>query len=185
MEQGYPLDQRRRLQVLYSTERIQSEVTRVAEEINAACQERELLAVIVLKGALFFAADLLRHLRVPVRIGFVKLASYEGTQSTGKVLLKTDLEIETAGKDVLIIEDIVDTGRTLDFLVRLLRERGARSVSVCTMVDKSSHRVVEVDVDYVGISCAGGYLVGYGLDLDERFRELPAIYKVVENESED
>jgi hypoxanthine phosphoribosyltransferase len=180
MEQGYPLDQRRCLQVLYSTERIQSEVSRVAEEINAAFGDRELLVVVILKGALFFASDLLRHLQVPIRIDFIQLGSYDGTRSTGKVLLKKDLETDVAGRDLLVIEDILDTGRTLQFLIELLRGRGARSLSVCTLIDKRAHRVVDVEADYVGISCSDGFLVGYGLDLDERFRELPEIYKVVD-----
>jgi hypoxanthine phosphoribosyltransferase len=181
MEQAYRLDQRRYLQVLYSTERIQSEVARLAKEINAAYQDRELLVVVILNGALFFAADLLRALRVPIQMDFVKLSSYQGTQSTGKVLIKKDLEAEVAGRDVLVVEDIVDTGVTLSFLTDILRRRGAKSLSVCTLIDKTAHRVADVTVDFAGISCAGGFLVGYGLDLDERFRELPAIYQVVEN----
>lgn len=181
MGQAYRLDQGLNLQVLYSKERIDAEVVRLAAEIGAAYADKELLVVIVLKGAFFFAADLLRALRLPVEIDFVKLSSYVGTQSTEKVTLKKDLETDVAGRHVLVVEDIVDTGLTLTFLMDLLRQRGAKSLGVCTLVDKRQRRLADITPDYIGISCAGGFLVGYGLDLDERMRELPAIYEIVEN----
>lgn len=185
MGQVYQLDQQHHLCVLYTSERIQSEVARLAEEINAAYRERELLVVVVLKGAFFFAADLLRALQVPIEVDFVQLSSYEGTQSTGKVLVQKDVEAKLAGRDVLVVEDIVDTGRSLALLVDLLRQREARSVKVCALIDKTKHRIADIAPDYTGISCAGGFLVGYGLDLDERYRELPSIYEVVEKSTED
>ncbi|HBG05784.1 MAG: hypoxanthine phosphoribosyltransferase [Geobacteraceae bacterium GWC2_58_44] len=181
MEQAYLSDQGLNLRVLYSRERIEAEVSRLAAEIADAYAGRELLVVIVLKGALFFAADLLRAMRVPVEMDFLKLSSYHGTQSTGKVLIEQDLVTDVAGRDVLVIEDIVDTGLTLSFLLDLLRQRGARSLGVCTLIDKRQRRQLEVTPDYIGISCADGFLVGYGLDLDERMRELPEIYQIIEN----
>ena len=184
MEQVYQLAQGRRLRVLYPRERIDAEISRLAVEINAAYAGELLLVVVVLKGALFFAADLLRALRIPVEMDFVKLSSYQGTQSTGKVLLQKDLDVDVAGRNVLIVEDIVDTGLTLAFLKGILLQRGAKRLGVCTLIDKQQHRRVELTPEFTGISCCGGFLVGYGLDLDERMRELPAIYEVIENNTE-
>lgn len=180
-KQAYTLGPGKSLRVLYSGDRIGAEVSRLADEISAAYAGRELLVVVVLKGAFYFAADLLRALRVPVRVDFMTLSSYDGTRSTGNVTVKKDLETDVAGKDVLVVEDIVDTGLTLSFLMELLRLRGAGSLAVCTLIDKKEHRLADMTPDYVGISCAGGFLVGYGLDLDERMRELSAIYEVIEN----
>ncbi|MCM0082212.1 hypoxanthine phosphoribosyltransferase [Geomonas sp. Red32] len=173
--QGYPL------QLLYSPERIQTEIARLAKEINASYEGRELLVIVVLKGALFFAADLLRLVTVPVRMDLVKLSSYAGTESCGTVRLTKDLEFEVAGKDVLVVEDIVDTGLTLVYLLDLLKQRGAGTLRVCTLIDKTERRQAEVTADFVGFHCQGGFLVGYGLDLDERMRELPAIYQMIQD----
>ena len=179
--QTYGLDRDLNLQIRFSKGRIETEVLRLAAEINAAYAGRELLVVVVLKGAFFFAADLVRALRVPVQIDFLKLSSYDGTRSTGQVQIKKDLDAEVAGRDVLVVEDIIDTGLTISFLIDLLRQRGAKSLGVCTLVDKKRHRRAEITPDYVGIACDDGFLVGYGLDLDERMRELPEIYEIVEN----
>src|SRR5512133_3865030 len=135
MENAYWLEQGFKLQELYSKKRIEAEVSRLAEEISAAYAGEELLVVVVLKGALFFAADLVRALRVPVQMDFVKLSSYAGTESTGSVQIKKDLDTDVAGKHLLVVEDIVDTGLTLTFLLDLLRQRGAKSLSVCTLID--------------------------------------------------
>ena len=174
-------DQGLNLRVLYSQERIDAEVHRLAAEINAAYVDRELLVVVVLKGAFFFAADLTRLLRIPVEVDFLALSSYDGTRSSGTVLIKKDLDADVAGRHVLVVEDIIDTGLTLSFLVDMLRQRGAKSLSVCTLIDKIERRRVDITPDYVGITCADGFLVGYGLDLDQRMRELPAIYEIIEN----
>jgi hypoxanthine phosphoribosyltransferase len=180
-QQAYKLQQGFDLRLAYSQERIAAEVARLAAEINAAYAGRELLIVVVMKGAFFFAADLMRALRIPVEMDFLSLSSYDGTRSTGKVTIKKDLEADVAGRDVLVVEDIIDTGLTLTFLMDLLRQRGAKSLALCTLINKKEHRQAEIAADYVGIPCAGGFLVGYGLDLDERLRELSAIYEVIEN----
>jgi hypoxanthine phosphoribosyltransferase len=181
MERTYWMEQGFNLQELYSKNRIASEITRLAAEISADYAGEQLLVVTVLNGAVFFAADLVRALRVPVEMDFVKLSSYEGTETTGKVLIKKDLENSVAGRHVLVVEDIVDTGLTLTFLLELLQQRGAKSLKVCTLIDKTERREAEITPDYVGICCEGGFLVGYGLDLDERMRELSAIYEIIQN----
>lgn len=181
MERTYWLEQGFDLQELYSRKRIETEVSRLAGEISAAYAGENLLVVVVLNGAVFFATDLVRALRVPVQMDFVKLSSYAGTQTTGTVLIKKDLEASVAGRHVLVVEDIVDTGLTLTFLMDLLQQRGAKSLRVCTLIDKTERRLAKITPDYVGIACSGGFLVGYGLDLDERMRELSAIYQIIQN----
>ena len=181
MERTYWLEQGFNLKELYSRERIETEVSRLAGEISAAYAGEQLLVVVVLNGALFFAADLVRALRVPIELDFVKLSSYTGTRTTGNVLIKKDLETSVAGRHVLVVEDIVDTGLTLTFLLDQLRGRGAKSLRVCALIDKKERRRAVISPDYVGITCAGGFLVGYGLDLDERMRELSAIYEIIQN----
>jgi len=181
MEATYWLEQGFDLRELYSRKRIETEVARLAGEISAAYAGEQLLVVVVLNGAVFFATDLVRALAVPVQLDFVKLSSYAGTQTSGSVLVKKDLETNVADRHVLVVEDIVDTGLTLTFLLDLLQQRGAKSLRVCTLIDKTERRQADITPDYVGIACAGGFLVGYGLDLDERMRELSAIYEIIQN----
>jgi hypoxanthine phosphoribosyltransferase len=152
----------------------------VADEISCFYADQELLLVVVLKGAFVFAADLVRCLRLPIEIDFVKLSSYSGVESTGRVEITKDTETVIAGKNVLVVEDIVDTGITLDFLLRHLAGQGPKSLKVCTLIDKRERRRIAVTVDYAGIVCNRGFLIGYGLDVDERCRELEAIYEVAD-----
>ncbi|GFO57701.1 hypoxanthine phosphoribosyltransferase [Geomonas silvestris] len=183
MERAYWLEQGFNLKEVYSKDRIAAEIERLGQEISAAYAGERLLVVVVLNGAVFFAADLVRALRVPVEMDFVKLSSYAGTETTGTVRVKKDLEQSVAGRHVLVVEDIVDTGLTLTYLLDLLKERGAKSLKVCTLIDKNERRLAEITPDFVGIDCPGGFLVGYGLDLDERMRELSAIYEIIQTPS--
>lgn len=171
------------LSLLYSEERIAVEVQRLADEISADYAGEELLLIVVLKGAFIFAADLARRIRLPLAVDFVKLSSYRGTETTGEVSLTRDAETSLAGRNVLVVEDIVDTGLSLSFLLENFRRRGPKSLRVCTLIDKQGRRRAEVTSHYTGIVCADGFLVGYGLDLDERCRELPAIYEIATNSS--
>ena len=168
------------LRLVYSKEEITAAVRRVADEISRDYEGQELLLVVVLKGAFIFAADLARMLRLPVEIAFTRLASYSGIESTGRVKITMDVESVVAGRNILVVEDIIDTGITLDYLLRNLAERGAKSLKVCTLIDKRERRRIAVAADYAGIVCNGGFLVGYGLDLDENGRELEAIYEVAD-----
>jgi hypoxanthine phosphoribosyltransferase len=168
------------LRLVYSKEEISAAVQRVADEISRDYEGQELLLVVVLKGAFIFAADLARMLRLPVEIAFTRLASYSGIESTGRVKITMDVESVVAGRNILVVEDIIDTGITLDYLLRNLAERGPKSLKVCTLIDKRERRRIAVAADYAGIVCNGGFLVGYGLDLDENGRELEAIYEVAD-----
>jgi hypoxanthine phosphoribosyltransferase len=165
--------------LLYSRQEIAAQVARLGAEISRDYQGRELLMVGVLKGSFLFFADLVRTIEVPLVVDFVRLASYGSeTQSSGIVELRKDLELPIAGRDVLIVEDIVDSGLTLESLYHLLEMRKPRSLRICTLIDKRSRREADIEPDYVGIALDDGFIVGYGLDFDERHRNLSDIYLV-------
>ena len=166
---------------LISKAEIARRVTELAEAIGRDYAGRDLVMVGVLKGAFIFMADLIRCLSIPCRVDFVRLASYgSGTESTGKVVLTKDIDTSIRGKDVLIVEDIIDTGHTLSYLVDWLNERGPRTLKVCAFLDKKERRKVPFEADYTGFSIEDGFVVGYGLDLNEMSRFLPDIWVVRE-----
>jgi hypoxanthine phosphoribosyltransferase len=171
------------LQLVYSKEQITAAVQDLADAISNDYAGQELVLVVVLKGAFFFAADLSRRLHLPLEIDFVKLASYRGRETTGRVKIIKDIDSIIAGRNVLVVEDIIDTGITLDFLLRHLAGRGPKSLKVCTLIDKRQRRRIDVAADYTGLFCDRGFLVGYGLDMDESNRELEAIYEVADSPS--
>lgn len=166
-----------KLSLLYSQQRIANEVSRLADEINRDYAGGNLLVVGVLKGSFLFIADLVRQLTLDVTVDFMRLASYgSDTQSSGIVELRKDIELPVQGKDLLIVEDIVDSGLTLDTLYAKLMQKRPRSLKVCTLVEKKGHREGTIQADYVGITMDTGFIVGYGLDLNEQYRHLPDIY---------
>lgn len=165
------------LQLLYSKDYIARQVQRLGQEISQDYGNSELLLVAVLKGAVLFVADLAREIQSPVSIDFVRLSSYGAkTQSSGTVEFRKDLEMSIQGRDVLIVEDIIDSGLTLAALHRQLLQRQPKSLKICTLIDKRIRRETPVEADYIGISMDDGFIVGYGLDYDERYRNLPDIY---------
>lgn len=171
---------RETLEPVLTPERIRARVAELAAEIGRDHQGRELLLVGILKGAFIFLSDLARALPAPCRIDFVRLASYGASdQSSGRIELKSPCTFDPAGKTVLVVEDIVDTGLTLDWFLRWLKEQGAAAVKTCALVDKPERRQVPLFLDYVGFQIPRGFLVGYGLDYAERYRSLPGIYEVV------
>jgi hypoxanthine phosphoribosyltransferase len=164
------------LEVLFPKRIIEARVRELAGQISRDYAGRELLIVGVLNGAFIFMADLIRSLAIPCRVDFVRLASYGScTVSSGEVRIAKDLETPIAGRDVLIVEDIVDTGLTLSRLVDLLRERRPESLRVCSLLDKAERRLVPFTADYVGFSIPDHFVVGYGLDYNEKFRFLPDV----------
>ena len=166
-----------KLSLLYTQERIAAEVSRLAKEINLDYAEREILVVGILKGSFLFIADLVRQITVPLTIDFMRLASYgTETQSSGIVELRKDIELPVQGKDLLIIEDIVDSGLTLDTLYTKLMLKNPRSLRICTLIEKTCNREGSTKPDYVGITMESGFVVGYGLDFNEQYRQLPDIY---------
>lgn len=163
-------------EILFPKEVINRRVGELAGQISRDYDGRELLLVGILKGAFIFMADLIRGISVPCRVDFIRLASYGGSsQSSGKVRITKDLETPIAGRDVLIVEDIIDTGFTLSYLAKVLREREPASLRVCAFLDKKERRQVPFEADYVGFTIPDGFVVGYGLDFNENFRFLPDV----------
>ena len=165
--------------LLYPRAEIAARVAALAEAIDRDYAGRELLLVGVLKGSFLFVADLARAVSTPAAVDFVRIASYGSeTRSSGIVEIRKDLEAPIRGRQVLIVEDIVDSGYTLETLCNLLLLREPASLRVCALIDKQAQRATEVPVDYVGFTLDEGFVVGYGLDYDERFRGLPDIYLI-------
>jgi hypoxanthine phosphoribosyltransferase len=161
---------------LLSERQIAERVAELAARISADYAGRQPLLVGVLKGAWVFMADLVRHLTIPVHCDFVKLSSYGGgTTSTGQVQLHLDLSLPAEGQDILIVEDIVDSGTCAVWLLDHFRRKRPASIRLCALLDKPSRRVVAVQPDYVGFEIANHFVVGYGVDWNERYRELPYI----------
>jgi hypoxanthine phosphoribosyltransferase len=167
------------LKLLFSRKEITETVAKLARQISADYADKKLVLVGVLKGAFVFLADLARELTIPAAIEFVRIASYGARkESSGEIQIKKDVETPLEGKDVLIIEDIVDTGLSLKFLVEHLRTHHPASLKICALVDKKARREVEIKVDYTGFAMADGFIVGYGIDFNEQYRALPEIFVV-------
>jgi hypoxanthine phosphoribosyltransferase len=162
--------------VLISEAELQRRIGELAAQIDrdyAGCER--LICVGVLKGSVFFLVDLLKRVNVPLAVDFFQTASYGASTSPGEVRIRKDIDLSIRGADVLLIEDIVDTGYTLRTILDLLRFRGARSVRLCALLDKAAAREVEVPIDYLGFKIDNVFVVGYGLDFDERYRNLPYV----------
>jgi hypoxanthine phosphoribosyltransferase len=159
---------------------IENAVITLAGKISSDYHKRELVLIAVLKGAFIFLSDLVRHLTIPAKIDFVRLSSYgSNTSSSKKVRLTKEIEIDIKGKDVLIVEDIVDTGFSLQFLIDYLKDKEPRSIKICTFIDKHERREVNFNIDYIGHTVSKGFLVGYGLDYAEDYRNLPEVYHLI------
>jgi len=168
-----------RLNPLLSQKQIASIVKGLADQISKDYSGRELVLVCILKGAFMFLSDLIRHLQTSVQIDFVRLASYgAGMKTSGRIEITKDIEIPIEGKDVLVIEDMIDSGRTLQFLKDRLSQSNPRSVKICALLDKKARREVEIEADYLGKEVDDVFVVGYGIDFNETYRNLPEIYYV-------
>lgn len=164
------------LEPLFSVEQIQARVGELGSEIARDYAGRNLLLVAVLKGACVFVSDLIRAIDMPLSIEFIAISSYgSATRTSGEVRLVKDLEVGIEGRDILVVEDIVDSGITLSYLLANLRARGAASVKLAAMLDKYERREREVPIDYLGFKIPDAFVVGYGLDFAERYRNLPYV----------
>ena len=168
--------------LIISREAIASRVKELAAQISRDYADKNPLLVGILKGAFIFLADLTRALDFPVQVDFVRLRSYgAGTKTSGEVHISKDVELPIEGRHVLVVEDIVDVGLTLDFLLGHLASYQPASLKICCLIDKKERRQVEVPLDYIGFTIEKGFLVGYGLDSGEKFRTLPDVYEIVES----
>ncbi len=161
--------------VLVSEEEIKEICRRLGKEISKDYEDKKLLLVSVLKGSVPFMADLMRSITCDLRIDFMAVSSYSGTKTTGCVSFKKDLDINPAGYDILIVEDILDSGLTLAYLKQLLLDRNANSIKICTFLDKKANRKADINADYVGKEIPDEFVIGYGLDYDEKYRNLPFV----------
>jgi len=161
---------------LIGADTLQRRVVELAVAIGEVYAGRELLLLVVLKGAVPFAADLMRHLEGDLRVDFVRAKSYQGSHSSGSIQITHMPEEPLAGRHVLVIEDILDTGLTAAAIMACLREQGPASLALCTLLDKPTRRTTEIKADFVGFTIDNQFVVGYGLDYNERFRQLPAVY---------
>ena len=163
-------------EILIEEEPLQRRIAELGAEISSDYEGRDLLLVGVLKGAVFFLADLMRHLRVPCEIDFMAISSYgASTDSSGVVRILKDLDINIEGRHVLVVEDIIDSGLTLSYLVRNLEAREPASLEVCALLTKPDRREIDVAVRYTGFEIPNRFVIGYGLDFAERYRNLPYV----------
>ena len=165
-----------RIEVLLSEEEVNARIREMGEQISKDYAGKNIHLICILKGASFFMCELAKRIDIPVSIDFMSVSSYgESTESSGVFKIKKDLEEPLEGKHVLIVEDIVDTGKTLQYLMGLMKERGAEDVKLCALLDKPDRRLVDVKADYTGFQIPDEFVVGYGLDYAQRHRNLPYI----------
>ncbi len=164
-------------EILIPREDIQKRVKELAGRISSDYEGREPVLIGILNGVIFFFADLIREISIPTKMDFIRASSYgSGNESSGTVRLTKDVELSVQGKPVIVVDDIVDTGLTLTHIVKGLKDKGAESVKICTLIDKSERRSCSVRIDYSGFRIKEGFIVGYGLDYDEEYRYFTDIY---------
>jgi len=164
------------VRILLKEEEVDKRIAEVAAMINRDYAGKEVHLICILKGGVFFTCELAKRLTVPVSMDFMSVSSYgSGTESSGVVRIVKDLDESIAGKNVLIVEDIIDSGRTLAYLIEILKQRNPESIHLCTLLDKPERRKVDIHADYVGAQVPDEFIVGYGLDYAEKYRNLPYI----------
>ena len=166
--------------ILLSEEAIQKRVKELGEEITRDYADKKPVVICMLKGAVYFFADLTKNIKLPLMLDFARLSSYRSGTTSGQMELIYDITAEIEGRDVILVEDIVDSGKTLAYFIELLKKRHPASVKVCAFLDKKERREVEIKADYVGFDIPFGFVIGYGLDYAEKYRELPFLAEIVE-----
>ena len=165
-----------RIEEMISEEKVTARIREIGAQISKDYAGEKVHLICILKGASFFACELAKRITIPVTIDFMSCSSYGGsTTSTGVVKIVKDLDEPIAGENVIVVEDIVDTGRTLSYLIDMLKDRGPKSLKLCALLDKPERRVVEIEADYTGFRVPDEFVVGYGLDYDQKYRNLPYI----------
>lgn len=163
------------IKTLIDEKLIQARVKEIAREIENKYKDEDIILVCILKGSVMFFTELAKNIRNNVQLEFIEVSSYSGTESTGKIILKKDMGQDIEGKNVIIVEDIVDTGRTLKYLKELLEKRKPKKLETATLLNKQARRFVDVDVEYIGFEIEDKFVLGYGLDYDQNYRNLPYV----------
>ncbi len=163
------------LEVLIDEEKLSKRVEEIANQIEMDYQNEDIVLLCILKGSIFFFTDLAKKINKDVFLDFIQVSSYEGTKSSGKINLRLDVRDSLERKNVIIVEDIIDTGRTLKYLLDHIKSLNPKSIKLCTLLDKPEKRIEDIKVDYVGFQIPDEFIVGYGLDCDEKYRNLPYI----------
>jgi len=161
--------------VLISKEELEKRIEELAKQIDQDYLGREITIVCVMRGAVFFTVELTLKMKTKLKYEFITISSYEGTDKVGESILSTDFREDIEGKDVLIVEDIIDTGRSMKYLLEHLKSKNPRTLKVCALANKSSRREVEVPIDYIGFEVPNKYIVGFGFDIDNNYRNLPYV----------
>ncbi len=170
-----------KVKVMISEEELARKADELAERINRDYEGESVIVVGVLKGSFMFLSDIVRRIKLPTEVYFIEASSYgAGTKTTGVVKISKDVERDLQGENVIIVEDIIDTGITMERVMEMLRSRGAKSVKLCSCLSKPERRLVDINIDYLGFEVPDKFVIGYGLDVDEQYRNLPYI-GVVEN----
>ena len=165
----------KKIKVLISSSKIKNKVNKIAQQINKDFKNKKLVVVSVLSGSVVFCSDIIRKLNVDFEIDFVRVSSYKGKKSSGKIKFLSDTAIDIKGKDILLVEDICDSGRTLSYVKDLFIKRKAKSVKICTLINKKVEKFKDIKIDYFGFDIGNEFIVGYGLDYDGKYRGLPYI----------
>ena len=165
----------KKIKVLISSSKIKNKVNKIAQKINKDFKNKQLVVVAVLSGSVVFCSDIIRKLNVDFKIDFIRVSSYKGKKSSGKIKFLCDTVIDIKGKDVLLVEDICDSGRTLSYIKDLFIKRKANSVKICTLINKKVEKFKNIKIDYFGFDIDNEFIVGYGLDYDGKYRGLPYI----------
>lgn len=169
------------LKTLINEETLHKRIDEIAKQIEEEYKDKEIILICILKGSVFFTVDLAKRINGNVKLEFIRVSSYgEGTKSTGEIKMKLDLKDSIQGKDVIVVEDIIDTGRTLSYLIEYLKMKKPNSVKLCALLDKPERRIKKVEVDYTGFQIPDKFVVGYGLDCNEEYRNLPYIAYIEE-----
>ena len=165
-----------KVKIFLTEQEVDERIAEIAKQISTDYAGKEVHLICILKGSVFFMCELAKRITVPVTLDFMSVSSYGGdTKSSGVVKIVKDLDDSIRDKEVLVVEDIIDSGRTLSYLMAMLQDRGPKSLHLCTLLDKPDRRVVDVDVDYTGFRIPDEFVVGYGLDYDQKYRNLPYI----------
>ena len=168
--------------ILLTQEQIQNRIKELGEEITRDYADKEPVIICMLKGAVYFFADLTKHINLPIMIDFARLSSYRNGTTSGKMELIANITAKIEGKDVLIVEDIVDSGKTLAYFINLLKEKNPKSIKICSFLDKKERREADITADYVGFDIPCGFGIGYGLDYAEKYREFPFLAEIIDPE---